>query len=55
MDRRPIHLFNRVEKEKTGGHWAHCAVDHWINVEVTFNALCSTIDLNSLKTRDFNY
>jgi hypothetical protein len=50
-----IHLFSRVETEKTGGHCTHCAVQHWISAEVTFNALCSTIVLNSLKTHNLNY
>ena len=50
-----IYLFSRLETEKTGGHWTHCAVQHWISAEVTFNALCSTIHMNSLKTRKLNY
>ena len=50
-----IHLFSRLETQTTEGYWTHCAVHHRISAEVTFNALCSTIDLNSLKTHDFNY
>jgi len=49
-----INLFSRLESEKTAGHWTHCAVQQWISVDVTF-AICSTIDLNSLKTRNLNY
>jgi hypothetical protein len=55
MDHIRVQLFSRVETQTTGGHRTHCAVQHWINVEVTFSALCSTIDLNSLKTRNLNY
>jgi len=50
-----IHPFSYVETQKTGGHWTHCAVQHWISVEVIFNALCSETVFNSLKTRYLNY
>jgi hypothetical protein len=50
-----INLFSRLETQTTEGHCTHRAVQHWISVEVTLNALCSTIDLNSLRTHNFNY
>ena len=39
-----INLFSRVETQTAGGHWTHCAVQHWISAEVTFIALCFTLD-----------
>jgi len=49
-----INLFSRLETPITGDHWTHCALHHWISAEVIFNALCNTINLNSLKTHNFN-
>jgi hypothetical protein len=50
-----IHLFSRLVTQTTEGHWAHCAVQHRISVEVKFNALRSKIHMNSLKKLNLNY